>query len=87
MKFLLELGNDNKILLTAEQLERLVDAVDGAEMLTNRHVGDKQGTHGYNNCYVHDVLVKRTVDWLNIRPVADDYIDAIKLAVKLREEG
>lgn len=87
MKFLLELGNDNKILLTAEQLEMLVSAVDGVEMLTNRHVGDKKGTHGYNNCYVHDVLPKRTVDWLHIKPVADDYIDALKLAAKLEDQS
>lgn len=87
MKFLLELGNDSKLLLTAEQLGRLVDAVDGAEMLTNRHVGDKKGTHGYNNCYIHDVMTKRTVDWLKVMPVTNDYIDALKLAAKLEDQS
>lgn len=86
MKYLLEFGNDNKLLLTAHQLEILVTALDGAEMLTNRHVGDKKGTHGYNNCYVHDVLSKRTVEWLNIKPVADDYINTIKLTTKLEDK-
>lgn len=86
MKYLLELGNDKKLLLTAHQLEVLVTAVDGADMLTDKHVGDKKGTHGYNNCYIHDVQPRRVHEWLNVKPVADDYLDTIKLAVKLHDK-
>ena len=85
MKYLLELGNDKKLLLTAHQLEILVTAVDGVDMLTNKHVGDKNGTHGYNNCYVHDVQARRVHEWLDIKPVADDYLDTLKLAATLEK--
>lgn len=86
MKYLLDLGNEKKLLLTAHQLEVLVTAVDGADMLINKHVGDKKGTHGYNNCYIHDVQTRRAHEWLDVKPVADDYLDTIKLAVKLHDK-
>lgn len=85
MKFMVEFG-DKKLLLDSNQLEILMTAIDGVPMLVDKHVGDKKGTHGYNNSYVHDVLAKRTVEWLRIAPIADDYIDTIKLAAKLEKD-
>lgn len=87
MKYLLELGGEKKLVLTEHQLEIFVTAVDGADMLTNKHVGDKKGTHGYNNCYIHDVQPKRVHEWLDVKPITDDYLDAIKLAAKLDEQS
>ena len=82
MKFMVEFG-DKKLLLDSNRLEILMTAVDGVPMLVDKHVGDKKGTHGYNNSFVNEVMDKRTVDWLRVTPIADDYIDAIKLAAKL----
>lgn len=86
MKYLLDLGNDKILILSDRQLETLIGTIDGADMLVNKHVGDKKGTHGYNNCYVHDVQAKRAHEWLSVKPVAEDYLDAIKLAAKLDDQ-
>jgi hypothetical protein len=86
MKYLFEIGNDKTLVLTAHQLELLVAAIDDSEMLVNKHVGDKNGTHGYNNCYVHDVQNKRAHEWLSVRPVAEDYLDTLKFAAKLEND-
>jgi hypothetical protein len=85
MKYLLELGNDRKLLLTEQQLAAVVDAVDGAPMLDNKHVGDGKGTHGYNSCYIYDIALKRAHEWMTVRPISD-YLEALKLAVKLHDK-
>lgn len=85
MRYLVSMSNDRKLLLTAQQLELFVSAIDGVEMLVDKHVGGGHGTHGYQNSYVHAIETRRTVDWLTVNPVADDFVDAIKLAAKLEK--
>lgn len=86
MRYLVVLGSDKKLLMTDKQLAAFVAAVDGVDMLLDKHVGENQGTHGYKNACIHHIEVKRTVDWLQVNPIADDYVDAIKLAAKLEND-
>lgn len=83
MKYVVTMPGDKKLLLTEAQLEILMSAVDGAEMLVDKHVGNNNGTHGYNNAYIHTIETKRTVEWFTVSPVADDYLDTVRLASKL----
>lgn len=86
MRYMISMPGDKKILLTAQQLEVFMAAIDGAEMLVDKHVGNNQGTHGYNNSYIHIIESKRTVEWFAVNPVADDYVDALRLAARLEKE-
>lgn len=86
MKFIVVMPGDKKLVLTATQLEIFMSAIDGAEMLVDKHVGNHLGTHGYNNAYIHDVETRRTIDWFTVIPVDEDYVDTLKLAAKLEKE-
>lgn len=74
------------LLLTQHQLEILMTAVQDAEQLSEKHVGNNKGSQGYNNAYVPTLEVKQPHDWLAATLVTDDFIDATKLAMKLDRE-
>ncbi len=71
------------LLLTQYQLEILMTAVQDAEQLSEKHVGTGKGSQGYNNAYIPTLEVKQPHDWLTVTLVADDFIDATELAMKL----
>lgn len=85
MKFIVSFPNDKKLLLSAQQLEVFISVIDGVEMLVDKHVGANQGTHGYSNSYIHAIEIKRTAEWFTATPVAEDYLDTIRLAAKLEK--
>ena len=74
------------LLLTQHQLEILMTAVQDAEQLSEKHVGNNKGSQGYNNAYVPTLEAKQPHDWLTVSIVADDFIDATKLAMKLDKD-
>jgi hypothetical protein len=74
------------LILTQHQLEILLTAVQDAEQLTEKHVGNYKGSQGYNNAYVPSIESKQPHDWLAVKIVADDFIDATKLAMKLNDK-
>ena len=74
------------LLLTQHQLEILMTAVQDAEQLSEKHVGTGKGSQGYNNAYIPTLEVKQPHDWLTVTLVADDFIDATKLAMKLDKD-
>jgi hypothetical protein len=74
------------LLLTQHQLEILMTAVQDAEQLSEKHVGTSKGSQGYNNAYIPTLEVKQPHDWLTVTLVADDFIDATKLAMKLDKD-
>jgi len=78
--------NGNLLLLDIGQLESLVDVLAGAEHLTEAHVGANQGSQGYQNSFVP--LIKPVVanDLFNVVAINQDYIDTIKLSMKLNEQ-
>jgi aerobic-type carbon monoxide dehydrogenase small subunit (CoxS/CutS family) len=78
--------NGNLLLLDIGQLESLVDVLAGAEHLTESHVGSNLGSQGYQNSFVP--LIKPVVanDIFNVVAINQDYIDTIKLSMKLNEQ-
>jgi hypothetical protein len=51
--------------------------------MTEKHVGNHKGSQGYNNAYIPTLEVKQPHDWLQVHIVADDFVDATLLAMKL----
>jgi aerobic-type carbon monoxide dehydrogenase small subunit (CoxS/CutS family) len=77
--------NGHSVLVDARQLEILTDTLSFAEQLTETHVGNNQGSQGYNNAYVPTIKPVVTHELFTVAPVNQDYIDTIKLAAKLDE--
>lgn len=76
------------LILTEAQMALLLTAVQDAEQMSEKHVGNHKGSQGYNNAYIPAVEVKQPHDWLQVHIVSDDFIDATKLAMKLdRDES
>lgn len=82
MKFRLTVNGSN-LLLDVHQLEKIVDILADAEHLTESHVGANQGSQGYQNAFVP--LIKPVVpnDLFNVVAINQNYIDTIKLSMKL----
>lgn len=85
MKFKLTL-NGHHILVDAKQLEIIVDTLSLAEHLTEIHVGNNQGTQGYNNAYMPAIKPVTGHELFTVAPVSQDFIDTIKLAARLEDE-
>lgn len=76
------------LILTEAQMALLLTAVQDAEQLSEKHVGNHKGSQGYCSSYIPTVEVKQPHDWLQVHIVAEDFIDATKLAMKLdRDES
>jgi hypothetical protein len=71
------------LILNQTQLDILMTAVQDAHQLTEKHVGSGKGSQGYGNSYIPTLEVKQPHDWLGVTLVADDFIEATKLAMKL----
>ena len=82
MKFKMTI-NGHHVLVDAGQLEILTDTLSFAEHLTETHVGNNQGSQGYQNAYVPAIKPVVTHELFTVAPVNQDYIDTIKLATKL----
>ena len=76
------------LILNEVQMNLLLTAVQDAEQLAEKHVGNHKGSQGYQNSYIPTVEVKQPHEWLGVTIVADDFVDATKLAMKLdRDES
>ena len=85
MRYQINVSGKN-ILLTQHQLEILMTAVQDADMMDQKHVGKNQGSQGYDNAYVPTIETKQPHEWLTVTCVAEDFVDATKLAMKLTTE-
>lgn len=74
------------LILNEAQMALLLTAVQDAEQLAEKHVGTHKGSQGYQNSYIPTVEVKQPHDWLQVHIVADDFIDATKMAMKLDKD-
>jgi hypothetical protein len=74
------------LLLTQHQLEILMTAVQDAEQIGELPVGTGKGSQGYQKSYIPSIEVKQPHDWLTVTIVADDFVDASKLTMKLVKE-
>ena len=77
--------NGHNVLLDAGQLQILTDTLSFAEHLSETHVGNNQGSHGYNNAYVPVIKPVVTHELFTVAPVNQDYIDTIKLTMKIND--
>ena len=71
------------LILNQTQLDTLMAAVQDAYQISEKHVGTNKGSQGYNNSYIPTIEIKQPHDWLGVTLVADDFIEATKLAMKL----
>jgi hypothetical protein len=71
------------LILNETQMALLLTAVQDAEQLAEKHVGTNKGSQGYSNSYIPTVEVKQPHEWLQVHIVADDFVEATKLAMKL----
>jgi len=76
-----------QLILDQNQLEILMTAVQDALQFAEKHVGTGKGTQGYGNSYIPTLEVKQPHEWLGVTIVADDFIDATKLAMKLENDA
>ena len=86
MRYQITVSGKN-ILLTHHQLEILMTAVQDAEQISEKHVGTGKGSQGYQLSYVPTIEAKQPHEWLNVLCVADDFVDATKLAMKLSSDA
>jgi len=84
MKFRL-IVNGNNLLLDLSQLEKIVDVLTDTELLTESHVGANQGSQGYQNAFVPVIKPVVPHDLFHVFAVSQDYIDTIKLSMKLEK--
>ena len=75
------------LILNESQIALLMTAVQDAYQMTEKHVGNHKGSQGYNNAYIPTLEVKQPHDWLQVHIVADDFVDATLLAMKLDQEN
>ena len=85
MRFQLAISSRN-ILLTQQQLDILLTAVQDAEQLSEHHVGTGKGSQGYQKSYIPSIESKQPHEWLTVQCVADDFVEATKLTMKLIKE-
>jgi hypothetical protein len=71
------------LILNQTQLDTLMLAVQDAYQMAEKHVGTNKGSQGYQNSYVPIIESKQPHDWLAVNLVADDFVEATKLAMLL----
>ena len=84
MKFRLTV-NGNNLLLDIHQLEKIVDILADTEHLTESHVGNNQGSQGYQNAFIPVIRPVVPNDLFNVVAINQDYIDTIKLTMKVND--
>jgi hypothetical protein len=85
MRYQINVSGKN-LALTEPQLALLMTAVQDADLMDQKHVGAKKGSQGYDNAYVPTIESKQPHEWLQVNVMPDDFIDAIKLTMKLDTE-
>ena len=84
MKFRLTV-NGNNLLVDIHQLETIIDTLADAEHLTETHVGTNLGSQGYQNSFVPVIKPVVANDLFNVMAINQDYIDTIKLTMKIND--
>ena len=82
MKYVVDVSG-RKVVLTLEQLNLFIEAMDGAELLTEKYVGANAGTQGHNNTYIPVIEPKAPHEWLNTSIMTVHFFETIKLTMKL----
>jgi hypothetical protein len=75
------------LVLNESQMTLLLTAVQDADQISERHVGTGKGSQGYSNSYIPTIEVKQPHEWLQVHIVAEDFVDATKLTMKLNSDA
>ena len=78
--------NGEEVLLTAEQMTTMIDILRSSVRLVNEYVGSPNGDEGGSYARLLRPAVSPD-SWLECRAVPDDYIEAMRLKTKLRDEN
>lgn len=84
MKFVVKV-NDRKCLLSAMQIEQLCELLHGTEYYNEKYVGTDKGTIGSSMSYVPVIEQNNVDEWFDAKVMRSDYIDTIKLTMKLEK--
>lgn len=85
MKFVVKI-NDRKMLLTAAQVEDLVELIADCDYYHEKYVGSEKGSIGSSNSYDPEVKPCNVDEWFDAKVMRDDMIETIKLRMKLEKE-
>jgi hypothetical protein len=85
MKFIIKIEG-TEVLLDGAQVEALTNILQNCEKLYDKNVEKGQGTHGYNNCYIHHLKPFNCSESLNLKVMPTDQYEATKLITKLNKE-
>lgn len=83
MRFKLTIANKD-VLLTGEQLNTIIETLHGCDMLNSEYIGSGKGDNGTG--YAKLIRQLDTSD-MNISPLADDYVETLRLKTKLHDEN
>jgi hypothetical protein len=86
MKFTINIQG-YKVLLSAQQLETIIDALGTPEYIGEEHVGRGNGDCGYDMQYRMVLRQFSTVEKLQLNVVADDTVETIRLSTKMFDES
>ena len=85
MRFTFTVGGTT-IVATAEQLEAISRVLEHCDCRYDKSVEKGQGTHGYNNCYIHHLKPFNCAESLNLKVMPTEQYEATKLITKLNKE-
>lgn len=86
MRFTLGI-NGHKVVLTADQLEAMSRILEDCDEVYDKSVGKDEGTHGYNNSYIHHIKPFNVGESLEVKIMTNDQYEATKLVTKLNKEN
>lgn len=86
MRFVVDVS-DNKVLLTYDQLEKLSALLCETEIMQDKWVGPNKGTTGSGNSYLTTIQAFNPIEQLDLKPVSDEQVEAIKFVQKQQEKS
>ena len=82
MKFIVAI-NSRKCVFTPELLAKFYGVIEEAEVYDEVYVGPGKGSTGSNNNYNPVIKPAAPDEWFEARVMSDDFVDTIKLRMKL----
>ena len=85
MKFIVDMFG-REVLVSAEQLESLVDLLVDAECIGQEHVGEGNGNAGWKGAYI-EILQRVDVRDIRAKMLPQESYDAIAAMTKMRNQS
>lgn len=83
MKFKIVISSKD-VLLSAEQLDAIINILHGTDLLNNEYIGSSKGDNGTS--YAKMIRQLDTSE-LVISPLADDYVETLRLKTKMYDDN